>query len=365
MLGSLLGGIGSIVGGLLGGSSSSNTKVREKTRSRTHNISATRTRSNLGQMVRQAEKYGFNPLTVLRAGGLGAYASSATEGKAWTKSSTRGKNATSSSSSAPLAAGVAGAINSVGNALNQSATDPAMTAAEAFNATPTGAAAPSNDFALVMGQLAGSNWNQGQSTFNPTYLPSSNNASVDVPALTGIPIPTSRDGSSYKGYSEVIYDKNGDPIMPDDGKIGVVQPEVKGAEWTQFLPEDLVKNYNLKLPTKSLFSLEAGENVVGDDQAALPFAAYNAWQIARENAHAALPMARDALAFGAKANPFLEGANRVVNEWDPPAFQDAADPAGAIMEMSTDRQKVLFGDPALMSPTAYRQMMEQMTRSSY
>lgn len=114
MLGAILGGLASIVGGAMGGDTT--TSTREKTRSRTRQKAQTVTKSNLGQLVRQAEKHGFNPATILSAGGLGAFSKSSTSGNTWSNSMTRGKNV--SSSGGPLGAGIAAAGQSIGNAFS-------------------------------------------------------------------------------------------------------------------------------------------------------------------------------------------------------------------------------------------------------
>lgn len=114
MLGAIIGGLASIVGGAMGGDTT--TSTREKTRSRTRQQAQTVTKANLGQLVRQAEKHGFNPATILSAGGLGAFSKSSTSGNTWSNSMTRGKNV--SSSGGPLGAGIAAAGQSIGNAFS-------------------------------------------------------------------------------------------------------------------------------------------------------------------------------------------------------------------------------------------------------
>lgn len=99
---------------LFGGETKGRTK--EKTKTKTRQQASTNTRSHLGVMVKQAEKYGFNPLTVLSAGGLGAFSESTTEGKTKTKSKMKGKNV--QSSNAGIGPAIAAAVPAIGNALS-------------------------------------------------------------------------------------------------------------------------------------------------------------------------------------------------------------------------------------------------------
>lgn len=110
MLGEIIGAVGSILGGAMGGDSS--TKSKEHTRSKTTSSSVNK--SNLSQLVAQAEKNGFNPLTVLRAGGLSTFSRSS----GISRTNSKSKGSSSSSSSAPLGAAIAGAAQSIGGAIS-------------------------------------------------------------------------------------------------------------------------------------------------------------------------------------------------------------------------------------------------------
>lgn len=155
MLGSLIGGIGSIVGGLLGGDSSQRTK--EKSKSKVRSKSTSRSTGNLGRMVRAAERNGFNPLTLLRAGGLSAYSTVTNDSYSVTKSKSKGKNNTSSS--APLGAGIAGAFQSVGSAISEAAgSQQAQSAADAWQGLRTVSNPGYNkalEYDLIQAQLGG------------------------------------------------------------------------------------------------------------------------------------------------------------------------------------------------------------------
>ena len=144
MLGSLLGGVGSILGGLLGGSESSSGKKKSVTRSR----STTKHTVRLGQLVKQAERAGFNPLTVLNAGGLAAFTKTHTVGLSKTKEKFSG----TSQSSSPGAA-VAGALNAVGGMMQPEGNALSENAAGAWQA-PTGQPAGADELALVNAQLS-------------------------------------------------------------------------------------------------------------------------------------------------------------------------------------------------------------------
>lgn len=150
MLGSLLTGVGSVIGGLLGGEERQKSRGKSKTKSR----STTTNQTHLGKMVRVAERNGFNPLTLLRAGGLAAFTDTTTTGKSKTKSKSHG----SSSSSAPLAAGIAGGIGAIGNALGEYASQEAATAANAWQMpdnVPIPATNPRAEYDLLQAQLGG------------------------------------------------------------------------------------------------------------------------------------------------------------------------------------------------------------------
>lgn len=64
MIGALIGGVASIIGGLI------------SSRSGGKSTTVSKNKVNLKRLVRKSEKAGFNPLTVLRNGGVGAFGSS-------------------------------------------------------------------------------------------------------------------------------------------------------------------------------------------------------------------------------------------------------------------------------------------------
>lgn len=171
MLGALIGAAGSVLGGLLGGDSS--TKSKEKTKSKTASVSTTK--AKLGQLVKQSEKYGFNPLTVLNAGGLGAFSTTTALSK--TSSKSKGKNA--SSSSAPLGAAIAGAAQSIGGAMQQAADQGQQNLSSAFNAVPTATAdSKAAEYNLVQAQLP-----QYRTAGEVPTFPASSTYEAKTPAL--------------------------------------------------------------------------------------------------------------------------------------------------------------------------------------
>lgn len=107
MIGALIGAGASLLGGLIGGEESSKSKNKSRTVARSTN------RLRLGALVRSAEKNGFNPLTLLRAGGLSAF----TDTKSI--SNTKSKTSGTSSSTSPLGAGIAAAGSAIGGAIDQ------------------------------------------------------------------------------------------------------------------------------------------------------------------------------------------------------------------------------------------------------
>lgn len=196
MLGALIGGVGSILGGLLGGDTSQRTK--EKTKSKTRSASVSQSTANLGRLVRASERAGFNPLTVLRAGGLSAYSTVANEGMSRSKTNSKGKNMTSSS--APLGAGIAGAFQSIGGAVS-SAEQAGAGTASAWQG-PAGApgydpvTARQREYDLVQAQLGGSNGPGAVSEDGgPIMIPASTTYKADKPALGS---QDGSDGSSMK-----------------------------------------------------------------------------------------------------------------------------------------------------------------------
>lgn len=350
ILGSLVGAVGSVLGGALGGNTSTKTSEKTRTKTRSH----TRSRSNLSMMVRDAKRNGFNPLTILRAGGLGAYSQTSSRGVTTSKS--KGRNV--QSSSGPLGAGIAGAAVSVGNALTDTFTPQAATAADAWAGQPTEfVPTPEQDYANVMRQLAGSNW-EGASLGGVPQLPASNEYLQKTPALAN-----NKDSK--------------DEVGPDGLLANQIKPKYEAAEWRQFLPKNMVDKYGLTVPTNDLINLEAGEGVFGDDLGAAPAAGYNLYKmgmhnkfainrmIAQESAEGAqdywsrLSGAADVLKNAAHKSDFASQV-RANNPWAPDVNDDMTE-----MQVSTDRAKVIFGDPALMDYSGRRQFMELQTGTSW
>lgn len=254
MLGELLTAGAGIANALFGGDSSSRQKGKAKTKSQ----SVTRTKSHLGQMVKQAEKYGFNPLTVLQAGGLSAYATTANVGKSNTKSSSHGSASSGSpfgqalSAVAPLAAMVSsGGTNPSGaGAAGQQAQADAWKNAPA--ATPYGdpATQKANEYKLVMQQLGDNNKPNAQ-----TY----DGKTPEVPS-----------SSMYRALPMLSYTSN-DPstYFPDLGMTtkgyGWKEPEFKGADVVSPLPKFLTdRGYTLP---KGIQPASAVEEYFGESEA--------------------------------------------------------------------------------------------------
>lgn len=129
MLGALISGAASIIGGALG-SRPARQKGRSKSTTSGVTKSKTKTRSNLQMMVEAAERQGFNPLTVLRAGGLAAYSTSTGTTAATSNSFTKSRG--SSSSPAPLGAGIAAAGAAIGGAVDSGPSQQSQTASDAW-----------------------------------------------------------------------------------------------------------------------------------------------------------------------------------------------------------------------------------------
>lgn len=169
MLGSLIGAAGSVLGGLLGG------EEKTKGRNKTWTNSATRSKVHLRQLVSDAEKAGFNPLTILRAGGLSAYTD--TFSKSFSRSKTKG----SSSSSSPMGAGIAAAANTLGGAI-ENMSSPAAGAAQAWNAPPASLPAAQAEYDMVKRALR--DVPPGTLGTQPR-LPASSTWEAKTPALSG------------------------------------------------------------------------------------------------------------------------------------------------------------------------------------
>lgn len=214
MLGALIGAVGSIAGGLLG---SQPAKNKHRSRSTTSGVTAskTKTRAHLGQMVAAAERHGFNPLTVLRAGGLAAY--SATKGTTTSASQSFTKGKGSSSSPAPLGAGIAAAANSIGGAMDQGPSQASQAASDAWK----GLREPS----LVDQQLA--------HTSSP--VPVSRTFTQKTPQLTGVP---GASGESLQPTFEAGTVTNPYPV----GSGVSVHPQVKDAAAAEERYGDILSN---------------------------------------------------------------------------------------------------------------------------
>lgn len=153
-LGPLIGAAGSILGGALGGSEKQ--KGRSRSNSHTRNVSVTSTRGRVEDMVRAAERNGFNPLTFLRAGGLASFTNSATRGESW--SNTFSKTRGSSQSSSPLGAGIAQAATIMGNAVSDNSNDTRASGAAGAWQAPSAQASMDNvnrQLANVQSQAVG------------------------------------------------------------------------------------------------------------------------------------------------------------------------------------------------------------------
>lgn len=255
MLGELITAGAGLANALMGGG---DTSTKQKGKSITKSSSKTRTRSALGQMVRQAEKHGFNPLTVLQSGGLSAYATTSNVGYSHTKSSSHGSSSSGSpfgqalSAVAPLAAMVSsGGTNPSGaGAAGQQAQAEAWQNAPA--ATPYGdpATQKANEYKLVMQQLGGSDQPNGQ-----TY----DGKTPEIPA-----------SSLYRALPMLSYTSN-DPAsyFPDLGMTtkgyGWKEPEFKGADVVSPLPKFLTdRGYTLP---KGIQPASAVEEYFGESEA--------------------------------------------------------------------------------------------------
>lgn len=368
MLDKIIGAVGSIVAGAMAGDSS--TRMKEKTRGKTKSTSTTT--SNLGQMVRQAKRYGFNPLTVLRAGGLGAYAS--TSSKTKSSSTSRGRNVTSSN--APLAAGIASAAQQIGSGIADAFTPQAATARDAWSDTSAGGygiSDPANDYRLVQAQLAGSNWSQGGAVIN---TPASNERSYSPALQDKGKFYDEKDLDPYLPRPETYVPG----VTPDSydlsGIIPNLKPEYKGTEWVSPLSRNMAKN-GYKVDANNLFSLEAAENVTGDDSPLNTLLGYvNTFNIVDQNKVQINKDVYDKTAdvlsripgSAQKAgetldslNPYGQATRDAIKAGNPWQFGPGDDIP--IVTMESQRHKQLFGDPALMSPTQYRQMMEELKGS--
>lgn len=145
MLGAIIGAVGSIVGSMIGGSS------KEKTKGQTWSRSVNRTSHDvhLKQLVRESRKAGFNPMTILNAGGLSAYSTTTSRGDSYTRS----KGSTSGSST-NLGAGIAGAASAIGDGVDAMAkVNTANAFSSPFNAASVSAASAQNDMSNALASV--------------------------------------------------------------------------------------------------------------------------------------------------------------------------------------------------------------------
>lgn len=308
LLGSLVGAVGSLIGGAMGGDTS--TKTKERTKSRTKSV--TRSRSNLGMMVRDAKRYGFNPLTILRAGGLGAYSQTASRGVTTSKS--KGKNV--QQSSGPMGAAIAGAAQSVGNALTDTFTPQAATAADAWAGQPPEySPTPQDDFNNVMSQLAGSNWAGGgtPSVGGLPMLPASSETTVRVPALTN---------------NKAVKDALENSYPPD---------EIEAAKIQRTLPKSW-SDAGVEVPRENMFNIEGAEGWAGDDVGTLPMVVYNWGKLAAHNADKFLSKPRSYTT----DTKFL--GSPITFGWDPAPRQEP------VVESEVTPSGVYVPQPALTDP---------------
>lgn len=249
MLGALIGAGASLLGGLLGGESSQRTK--EKTKAKTKSSSSTTTRSHLGQMVRAAEKNGFNPLTVLQSGGLSAYSTSQNTGFSVTKSKSKGKGA--SSSSAPFGQAIAGVGQAIGSAVGaaEQGSTQAATARDAWaglrSPTPYGDPYVSRgaQYDLALQQLGGGGANMVTQGGGNPQVPSSSVATQTVPMLSLSTDPNKVTPSTFNNPLSFLdqYSPGGVPQG-----VGWSDPKVEQNEVMNFQPKVLTDR-GYRIPT--------------------------------------------------------------------------------------------------------------------
>lgn len=209
-IGPIITGVGSIIGGLMGGEEKTNTRSKQRTKSHSSSTSNSRTTGHLGQMVRAAERNGFNPLTLLRAGGLASYSSTSTSSFGKSLTNSKGKNSGSSSSTAPLAAGIAGAAAAIGGAVSEGSQQ-AAGAANAWQAgQPVGA---QSEYDMLQGAL--NNVQPGAVGTQPR-VPVSQVEKTTAGALDGKLPPAKQVADVTDPYSAdlPLYP---DPLTPDGG----------------------------------------------------------------------------------------------------------------------------------------------------
>lgn len=213
MLGALIGAAGSLLGGLLGGETKQ--KGRSRTRSTTASTSTTKNKVHLQQLVNAAERNGFNPLTLLRAGGLAAFTDSTTTGLSTGRSFTKSRGG--SSSTAPLAAGIAGAASQIGGAIdNPSPSRASQSAADAWQA-PLGASNAGAEQQLLTQQVG----TQPRIPVSTTYSAK--------PALAAQAVTDGSDGSAMTPTYEKPTVTN--PFSQGSGvKVDPTVPDAAAAE---------------------------------------------------------------------------------------------------------------------------------------
>lgn len=255
MLGALISAGGSILGGLLGGEERQNSRGRSKSKTR----STTTNDVHLRRMVKTAERNGFNPLTLLRAGGLAAFTDTTTSGVSKTRSRSRG----SSSSSSPLGAGIAGAASDIGGAIDSGPSAESQSAANAWampaNA-PVPAANPRAEFNLLQAQLGGVKY--GTLGTQPSVPVSSTYAAK--PALSAVAAAGS-DGSAMQPTYEAPEIMN--PFPKDTGlKVDPGAPNASAFAERYGEPGDWLGGVYLGWRDLKYNFLEANKDPLGDAQ---------------------------------------------------------------------------------------------------
>lgn len=252
MLSALLQAGAGLASALFGSDSSSKTK--EHTKSKT--VSRSRTQGNLSRLVRDATKNGFNPLTVLRSGGLSAY--STTNNRSFTNTKSKGKG--SSSSSAPVGAAIAQAGNlAAGVASDYEASQAQLTARDAWQGLRTVSdpisIARQREYDMVQAQLGGNN-QPGAVTVdggNPR-IPQSNNYKAN-PALAN-------PGGSW--FADTTQTYGGKPGTWD-GKTGTPnygEPEFENYKVTNFYPKWTGLSPNPYFPDGETIETAGGDNEI-------------------------------------------------------------------------------------------------------
>lgn len=277
MLGSLIGAAGSVLGGLLGG------EEKTKGKNKTWTNASTRSKVHLTRLVNEAERAGFNPLTILRAGGLSAYTD--TFSRSFSKSKTKG----SSSSSSPLGAGIAAAANTLGGAITN-ANDPAATAQAAWQAPSIGAKAA--EFDVVQQQLKGVN--PGELATQPR-VPASTTYEAKKPALGG--------------YSS-----------GQDG--GAMQPTFEAPTVTNPFPKSWGVKVDPSVPDAQAFEDRYGGSEIAEMIGGLTVAGADAWQGVRSGYQHFVD--KDLPAMRKRSAELMDTVSDAGAFWHPPALSQYA-----------------------------------------